>query len=47
MSGALAAAPALSALRLQAQGPAPDTGNLRVEKDLAEELGVEVEIPAK
>jgi acetyl esterase/lipase len=34
MSGALAAAPALSALSLQAQGPAPDTGNLRVEKDI-------------
>src|SRR5262245_18700341 len=36
-SGALAAAPALStlsALSLQAQGPAPDTGNLRVEKDI-------------
>ena len=34
MSGALAAAPALSALSLQAQGQAPDTGNLRVEKDI-------------
>ena len=33
-SGALAAAPAFSALALQAQGPAPDTGNLRVEKDI-------------
>jgi acetyl esterase/lipase len=34
-SGVLAAAPALSALPLQAQGPpAPDTGNLRVEKDI-------------
>src|SRR5688572_2435033 len=34
MSGALAAAPALSALSLQAQGQPPDTGNLRVEKDI-------------
>src|SRR5262245_4797792 len=35
MSGALAAAPALSALPLQAQGPAaPDLGNLRAEKDI-------------
>jgi acetyl esterase/lipase len=34
ISGALAAAPALSALPLQAQGQAPDTGNLRVEKDI-------------
>jgi acetyl esterase/lipase len=34
-SGALAAAaPAFSALSLQAQGPAPDTGNLQVEKDI-------------
>jgi acetyl esterase/lipase len=33
-SGALAAGPALAALSLQAQGPAPDTGNLRVEKDI-------------
>jgi acetyl esterase/lipase len=34
-SGVLAAAPAFSALRVQAQGPpAPDTGNLRVEKDI-------------
>jgi acetyl esterase/lipase len=33
-SGALAAAPALTALSLRAQGPAPDTGNLRVEKDI-------------
>jgi acetyl esterase/lipase len=35
-SGALAAAPALTALSLEAQGPppAPDTGNLRVEKDV-------------
>src|SRR5499427_8727964 len=33
-SGALAAAPALTALSLQAQGPAPDTGDLRVEKDI-------------
>src|SRR5512138_138724 len=36
MSGALAAAPALAALKLQAQGPrpAPDIGNLRAEKDI-------------
>jgi acetyl esterase/lipase len=37
ISGAFAAAPALSALSLRAQGPqgqAPDTGNLRVEKDI-------------
>ena len=34
-SGALAAAPALSALKLQAQGPpAPDIGNLRAERDI-------------
>jgi acetyl esterase/lipase len=33
-SGALVAAPALTALALQAQGQAPDTGNLRVEKDI-------------
>jgi acetyl esterase/lipase len=34
-SGALAALPALTALSLRAQGPpAPDTGNLRVEKDI-------------
>lgn len=33
-SGALAALPALSALSLRAQGQAPDTGNLRVEKDI-------------
>src|SRR3954465_12217281 len=33
-STAVAAAPALAALPLQAQGPAPDTGNLRVEKDI-------------
>ena len=34
-SGALAAAaPAFSVLSLHAQGPAPDTGNLRVEKDI-------------
>jgi acetyl esterase/lipase len=32
-SGTLAAAPALT-LSLRAQGPAPDTGNLRVEKDI-------------
>src|SRR5512144_2092067 len=34
MSGALAAAPALAALSLRAQGQPPDTGNLRVEKDI-------------
>jgi acetyl esterase/lipase len=34
-SGALAAAaPAFSVLSVQAQGPVPDTGNLRVEKDV-------------
>src|SRR5262249_53748173 len=34
-SGALAAAaPALNVLSLRAQGPTPDTGNLRVEKDI-------------
>jgi len=33
-SGALAAAPAFTALSLQAQGPGPDMGNLRVEKDI-------------
>jgi acetyl esterase/lipase len=34
-SGALAAAPALAAMAAPAQGPpAPDTGNLRVEKDI-------------
>ena len=34
-SSALAAAPALAAIAAQAQGPAaPDTGNLRVEKDI-------------
>jgi acetyl esterase/lipase len=34
VSSTLAAAPALTALPLQAQGPTPDTGNLRVEKDI-------------
>ena len=33
-SGALAAAPAFSALAVQAQGPAPDIGNLKAEKDI-------------
>jgi acetyl esterase/lipase len=33
-SSALAAAPALTALAAYAQGPAPDIGNLRVEKDI-------------
>ena len=33
-SGAVAAAPVLSALAVSAQGQAPDTGNLRVEKDI-------------
>ena len=33
-SGALAAAPALRAVAVQAQGPAPDIGNLRAEKDI-------------
>jgi acetyl esterase/lipase len=33
-SGAAAVAPALSAVTAGAQGPAPDTGNLRVEKDI-------------
>jgi acetyl esterase/lipase len=33
-SGALAVVPALTALSLRAQGQAPDTGNLRVEKDI-------------
>ena len=33
-SGALAAAPVLTAMTARAQGPAPDTGNLRVEKDI-------------
>src|SRR5918996_5171622 len=33
-SSALAAAPALSAITARAQGPAADTGNLRVEKDI-------------
>jgi acetyl esterase/lipase len=33
-SGALAAAPAFTAMRAQAQGPAPDIGNLRAEKDI-------------
>jgi acetyl esterase/lipase len=33
-SGALVAMPALTALTARAQGPAPDTGNLRVEKDI-------------
>jgi acetyl esterase/lipase len=33
-SGILAAAPALTALPLQAQGPAVDPGNLRIEKDI-------------
>jgi acetyl esterase/lipase len=33
-SSALAAAPALSAITARAQGPAVDTGNLRVEKDI-------------
>jgi acetyl esterase/lipase len=33
-SSAVAAAPALTALTARAQGPAPDTGNLRVEKDI-------------
>ena len=32
VTSALAAAPALTAIPLRAQGPAPDTGNLRVEK---------------
>jgi acetyl esterase/lipase len=34
VSGALAAAPALTAIAANAQGPTPDTGNLRVEKDI-------------
>jgi acetyl esterase/lipase len=34
-SSAVAAAPVLQALAVSAQGPAPDTGNLRVEKDIA------------
>ena len=34
VTGTLAAAPAFTALALQAQGPTPDTGNLRVEKDI-------------
>ena len=33
-SSALAAAPALTPISARAQGPAPDTGNLRVEKDI-------------
>jgi acetyl esterase/lipase len=33
-SGALAAAPAFAARSAQAQGRAPDTGNLRIEKDI-------------
>jgi acetyl esterase/lipase len=33
-SGALAAAPAVTALTAHAQGPAPDIGNLRAEKDI-------------
>ena len=33
-SGALAAVPALTALPVAAQGPAPDIGNLKVEKDI-------------
>ena len=33
-SSALTAAPALAAIAARAQGPAPDTGNLRVEKDI-------------
>jgi acetyl esterase/lipase len=33
-SGALAAVPALTAISAQAQGPAADTGNLRIEKDI-------------
>jgi len=33
-SSAVAAAPALTALTAQAQGPAPDIGNLRAEKDI-------------
>src|SRR6188472_2794684 len=33
-SSALAAAPALTALRASAQGPAPDIGNLKVERDI-------------
>jgi acetyl esterase/lipase len=33
-SGSLAVAPALTPISARAQGPAPDTGNLRVEKDI-------------
>jgi len=33
-SGVVAAAPAITALAARAQGPQPDTGNLRVEKDI-------------
>jgi acetyl esterase/lipase len=33
-SSALAVAPALTAVAARAQGPAPDTGNLRIEKDV-------------
>ena len=33
-SGALAAAPALAAITASAQGPAPDIGNLRAERDI-------------
>jgi len=33
-SGTLAAAPAFTAVAARAQGPAPDTGNLRAERDV-------------
>jgi acetyl esterase/lipase len=40
----LAAAPALAAVAAHAQGPAPDTGNLRVEKDIVFGKGGSVDL---
>ena len=43
-SSVLAAAPALAALQARAQGPAPDTGNLRVEKDIVFGKGASMDL---
>ena len=43
-AGGLAAVPALAAVAAHAQGPAPDTGNLRVEKDIVFGKGGSVDL---
>jgi acetyl esterase/lipase len=44
VSSAVAAAPAITALAARAQGPPPDTGNLRVEKDIVFGKGGSVDL---